>query len=39
MALNVEVIGYGGVRREEALCRSWRFETELLSFSASGRLM
>jgi len=39
MALNVEVISDGGVGREEALCRSWRFEAELLPLSASGRLM
>ena len=39
MALDVEVIGDGGVGREEALCRSWRSETELLPLSAPGRLM
>ena len=39
MALDVEVIGDGGVGREEALCRSWRLEAALLFLSAPGRLM
>ena len=39
MALDVEVIGDGGVGREKSLCRAWRFETELLPLSASGWLM
>jgi hypothetical protein len=36
MALDVEVIGDGGMGREEVLCGSWRFETELLPQSAPG---
>ena len=39
MALEVELVVKGRVGREETLCRSGRLEPNLLSLSASGRLM